>query len=122
RYVGAVYDQKKLELLNESTFFILPSFSEGFPTSIVEAMSMGCIPVITDGCNFPEVFQKKLAFRITPKEQDIINGLNQIKEFPEIKMKEMSAKGRQFVSEAYSLERIADLQFSMYKHLLEGID
>ena len=39
------YSEKK-ELLNSSKIFVLPSYNEGFPLSILEAMSVG-IPVIS---------------------------------------------------------------------------
>jgi glycosyltransferase involved in cell wall biosynthesis len=32
--------------LESSTFFILPSIAEGFPVSLIEAYSQGCIPIV----------------------------------------------------------------------------
>jgi glycosyltransferase involved in cell wall biosynthesis len=33
KYIGSIYGEEKVELLKKSHFYVLPSFSEGFPTS-----------------------------------------------------------------------------------------
>ncbi|MEJ0030745.1 MAG: glycosyltransferase [Bacteroidota bacterium] len=48
-YAGAVYGDGKKKLLNEASYYLLPSYSEGFPTSVLEAMSYGQIPLISSG-------------------------------------------------------------------------
>jgi glycosyltransferase involved in cell wall biosynthesis len=118
-YIGAVYGEQKEMLLQESSYFILPSFSEGFPTSIVEAMSYGCIPIISDGCNFPEVFSEGLAIKTTPREADIITALEKVRKLPPDKTGELSARGRLFVTEQYSLKKIAELQYELYEKMLQ---
>lgn len=49
RYLGVVDEKKKIELLQECNFLILPSYSEGFSMAVLEALSMGkpvvCTPV-----------------------------------------------------------------------------
>lgn len=45
-FEGWVGKEKKIELLKKSQLFILPSYNEGLPLSILEAMSYG-LPIIT---------------------------------------------------------------------------
>ena len=59
-----VYGQEKEALLAQATYFILPSQSEGFPSAVVEAGMAGCVPVVSDGCNFPEVFENHLGIKV----------------------------------------------------------
>jgi glycosyltransferase involved in cell wall biosynthesis len=61
KHLGVISGKKKLDALRHTNVFILPSYSEGFSRSLLEAMSMGkpviCTPVgahkdvISDGVN-----------------------------------------------------------------------
>ena len=68
-YKGPLFDSEKSEVLQKAHYYFLPSFSEGFPSSVVEAMSFGAIPVITQGCNFPEVFEQHLGYEISTDQE-----------------------------------------------------
>jgi len=78
-----VKGKEKEDLLKRANFFVLPSKSEGFPTSVVEAISFGCIPIISDGCNFPEIFQKNLAIKVGSDTKSILDVLNNLENFVE---------------------------------------
>jgi len=45
-YLGVINESQKIKQLHNSLIFILPSYSEGFSMSVLEAMSTGT-PVIT---------------------------------------------------------------------------
>ena len=117
-YLGAVYGAEKDELLRRSHFFALPSFSEGFPTSVLEGMQYGLIPIVAEGCNFPELFEKKMAYEVSPEASTIIHALTQIStETPE-KLVALSEENQAFVLSHYSYNNIADLQYRAYRELL----
>ncbi len=54
-FEGWVSGNKKLKLFNWAQVFILPSFNEGLPISILEAMSYGCPIISTPVGGIPEV-------------------------------------------------------------------
>ena len=54
-FEGWVSGEKKLRLLNWADVYILPSFNEGLPISILEAMSYGCPVISTPVGGIPEV-------------------------------------------------------------------
>jgi glycosyltransferase involved in cell wall biosynthesis len=115
-YVGPVFGQAKEQLLKNSHFFLLPSYSEGFPTSVVEAMQYGLIPVISEGCNFPEVFANQLAFKAEPNINSIKNALELVVATQNIAL--IADKCQKFATEQFSIEHIADLQYQCYSSLL----
>ena len=56
-FEGWVGGEKKIHLLNWMDVFILPSYNEGLPISILEAMSYGCPIISTPVGGIPEVVE-----------------------------------------------------------------
>ncbi len=120
RYVGAIYHSEKEEWLNKSTFFILPSIGEGFSVSVVEAAARGVIPVITEGCNFPEILEIGLAVKTGIDVEEIKSSLKLCAGLNECTKQRMSNNIMQFIKKNYSLEIIAQKQYELYKNLLQS--
>src|SRR5262249_5306120 len=57
RRVGKISHESKVKLLKSSDLFVLPSYSEGFTSAILEAMAASAPILATRECNFPELFQ-----------------------------------------------------------------
>ncbi len=115
QYVGAVYGAEKMQLLATSHYYILPSLSEGFPVSVLEAMSYGCIPIITEGCNFSTVFQQQLGYQIESNVASIATVLQSIlhKDFDA----DLSNRNASFIAEKYSETYIGEQLYKLYNKL-----
>lgn len=57
RRVGSLSHEPKIKLLKSADLFVLPSYSEGFANSILEAMATSTAVLATRECNFPELFE-----------------------------------------------------------------
>lgn len=55
QYKGVVSGEKKLKILHQSSIFVLPSYFEGLPMSLLESMASGLVPVVTDVGSMKEV-------------------------------------------------------------------
>ena len=66
RFEGFVSGEKKIELLNWANVFVLPSFNEGLPISILEAMSYRMPIISTPVGGIPEVVDEKNGKLVTP--------------------------------------------------------
>lgn len=85
KFEGWVSGTKKIELLNWADVFILPSFNEGLPISILEAMSYSMPIISTPIGGIPEVVSEKNGILVTPgNEQEIINAMKIFINNPEI--------------------------------------
>ncbi|MCC7338461.1 MAG: glycosyltransferase [Pirellulaceae bacterium] len=107
RVLGPIYGEAKQTLIESATYFALPSHSEGFPTSVIEAMGAGCIPLISQGCNFPEAQQAGLSFDTGTTVASIQATLSKIFR---LSPEEISAKGMacsNFVRAHYTVQDIA---------------
>lgn len=71
RFEGWVSGDKKLRLLNWADVYVLPSFNEGLPISILEAMSYGCPIISTPVGGIPEVVDDN-GILVTPGNQEEI--------------------------------------------------
>ena len=56
-YLPSVFDEKKVEEFRKAHVFMLPSYYEfeGQPTAILEALSYGCVPVVTPFSLIPDM-------------------------------------------------------------------
>jgi len=115
-YIGPLFGEDKKKMLLRAHYYVLPSFSEGFPTSVVEAMSYGVIPVISEGCNFPEVFEEGLGFKITPEEESIYPMLKLLGS--ETYSLDLSRRNIAYVKNNLSESIISNMLYDMYNNLL----
>lgn len=78
KFEGWVGGEKKLQLLNWADVFILPSFNEGLPISILEAMSYGHPIISTPVGGIPEVVENGCnGILVTPgNEEEIYDAMN----------------------------------------------
>ena len=54
-YVGIISGKRKKDFINSIDIFVLPSYFEGLPMSLLESMSYGAVPVVTPVGSIPEV-------------------------------------------------------------------
>lgn len=66
QYHGAVYGDEKEYLLNQAHVFVLPSYDEGQPLSIIEAYSYGCSVLTTDVGGISDIFEHGCNGKLIP--------------------------------------------------------
>lgn len=102
-------------LLSKSDIFILPSFDEGLPMAIIEAMRAGLPIISTNVGGIPEMITNdKEGFLINPSVEDIKKIILKIIN-NEIDLKKLSSNSRKTYEEKFSLE-------SMIKKYIEVIN
>lgn len=76
KFEGWVSGDKKIELLNWADVYILPSFNEGLPISILEAMSYKMPIISTPVGGIPEVVDETNGMLVTPgAEEEIFSAM-----------------------------------------------
>ena len=113
-FLGPVFGEAKEKLFAESRYYILPSLSEGFPTSVVEAAGAGLLPLISQGCNFPELLDAGGGLDCGMDEESIQIALEKAMYLSENEVKEMQASSRKLIGEKYLWEQIAAEQAEIY--------
>lgn len=119
-FVGPVYNKdKELELCRASAF-ILPSFSEGLPMSILEAWSYSLPVIMTEYCNIQEGFASASAIKIEPNLEDIYEKLIELYNLDEVDLMEMGKNGYSLVKTQFTWDSIAVKTTALYNYLLNA--
>jgi glycosyltransferase involved in cell wall biosynthesis len=74
-YEGWVSGPEKTFLMNKCSVFVLPSYSEGLPVSILEAMSYGQYIVATDVGGIPEIVDQECGILFQPGDKDLMKNI-----------------------------------------------
>jgi len=77
-FVGPQFDQQKDASLIRADAFILPSFSEGLPMTVLETWSHRLPALMTPQCNLPDGFVAKAAIEMSPKAASIAVALRKL--------------------------------------------
>ena len=117
---GAAFGKEKEELLRSADAFVLPSFSEGLPMSVLEAWSYGLPVVMTPECNLPEGFAADAAIRIETSAESIAEGLSTLFSMNDADLMTMGAKGRGLVEERFTWKSVAAQMREVYDWMLGG--
>jgi glycosyltransferase involved in cell wall biosynthesis len=69
-YLGVVQGDAKIQLLNESSVFVLPSYhkSEAIPLSIIEAMASGCAIITSEHNYLPSLVGQDNGLLVKPND------------------------------------------------------
>ncbi len=119
RYLGPAFGKAKNELLSLATFFCLPTVSEGFPSSIVEALHYGIVPICSQGANFPELFKAGLAIDCGTEVSEIQKALEEAVEMDAKQTTELAIQGQHFARKGFSVAKVAEIQYEQFSALLK---
>lgn len=61
KFLGWIRDKEKEEYLRKCSTFILPSYHEGMPMSVLEAMSYGLATISTNAGGIPQIIEQGLS-------------------------------------------------------------
>lgn len=115
---GPAFGADKERLLREADAFVLPSFSEGLPMSVLEAWAYRLPVLMTAQCNLPEGFTAGAAVEITTDPEPLSRKLK-IALLDE-DLHPMGEAGRALVEERFSWSHVARQHLAVYEWLVGG--
>jgi glycosyltransferase involved in cell wall biosynthesis len=118
KLVGPLIDQNKRDAFAAADLFVLPSYSEGSPVVIPEALAVGVPVLATRGSPWPALLTHGCGWWTEICQQGIHEALlDAIQSSPE-HLEEMGRKGRALISAEYTWSRIAPRTLLVYDWLL----
>ncbi len=112
--LGSKYGKEKAVCFSRASFLVLPSLSEGFPVSLLEAMSYGLPVLYTDACNFPEIAAAGAGIEIGISVMHLEEGLEKMMRKSDSERTAMGTRGYDLVKEKYQWEEIINELVSVY--------
>ena len=120
-FAGPVRGQAKVALLKSSHLFVLPSYSENFGISVVEAMAAGLPVIISDQVGIQREVLTHEAGCVVP-----VDACRLAKEMEELlgsalKRKELSRKGIQLVANHYDIKGVANRMKDAFQKVVRRV-
>ncbi|MEM4204673.1 MAG: glycosyltransferase, partial [Candidatus Methanomethylicaceae archaeon] len=116
-FLGPVSGELKVGLLKNSDVFVLPSYSEGFPVAVLEALACKLPVVLTKYCNVPEVAEAGAGIEVDISPYQIANAI--IILLSDHKMrKQMGENGYRLVLERFNWDRVAKMTINLCSEVI----
>ncbi len=119
--VGEVFAEAKHRLWCQTDVLALPSYHEGLPYALLEAMACGVVPVASPVGAIPDVMQDRVHGLLVPARQPqaVAEALEQLAR-DRLLLQRLSHAARERIVTRYSISRLADQFTELYRNLLIG--
>lgn len=119
RFLGPVFGSDKTRLWLESDVFVFPSYSEGLPYALLEAMAAGCVPVTTPVAAIPDVIRDGVhGLLVAPKDVCALALALAALDDDRARLERMARAARDRVLECYTIDRLAGDFRAVYRECL----
>ncbi len=119
-FTGMLYGGMKWSAFAAAEAFVLPSYSEGLPVSVLEAMGMGLLVVVTTHCHLPEITEAGAGWEIPSEVQALTSVLQELLQNSPETNRERGERGPDLISERFSWQSIGRKMNDLYLWLDGG--
>lgn len=119
-YRGIVSGDSKQEALDSANFFLLPSrYGEGLPMALLEAMSSGLVPIVTNDASMKFVIQNEQngIFVNKADSKDLFDKMIQVMDDLELQ-KSLSISARNTIVERYDVKPYVEQLNKLYDSVI----
>jgi glycosyltransferase involved in cell wall biosynthesis len=109
QYLGIITEEEKKKVFTETDVFVLPSYTEGFSMSVLEAMASGLPVVVTPVGALTEIVSegKSGLFVKIGDSEDIESKIEQLITNPEL-ARTMGKNNKEYVHQTFNIKDIAE--------------
>ena len=115
QWVDKVNHRELPQYLNNSKIYILPSFYEGHPKTLIEALSCGCAVIGANSPGIKNIIENGVnGFLCGTDNKSIQKKITFLLENPKIR-NSIALNAREYAVDRYSLNKIAKAELDLYK-------
>ncbi len=119
-FLGPQFGSDKQACYENADAFVLPSFSEGLPMTVLEAWAYKLPVMMTPQCNIPEGFDAEASLKIEHEPNAIACELEKLFSMSDAQREEMGSRGYALVQQKFTWEKVASQFYELYKWVLGG--
>lgn len=113
-YEGAIPTGAAVDRLSGAAVYVLPSFGEIFPMTVLEALSVGTPVILTEDCGIsPLLNSRDAALVVDGSEQSIIEAVRLLLE-DSVRAGELRANGLSAIDDVFSIRAVAERLEGIY--------
>ena len=120
KFVGPVFGNEKINLLDSSDVFVLPSLNENFGIVVAEALARGIPVLTTKGTPWEELNTINCGLCVDNSEEGIREGLSRLIELSRKELSIMGLKGKKLIKDKYLWDNTALLTLELYEWMIKN--
>lgn len=119
-YLGYVTESEKRALLNDSSIYVLPTYAEGLPIAVLEAMAGGNAVVSTEVGSIPEVIDESGGRLVEPGDVDQLTATLHALITEPGTVEAMGRRNHELVADRYSWAAVSRGLTDIYRSTVEN--
>jgi glycosyltransferase involved in cell wall biosynthesis len=117
RFVGPIFAQGKRDAFAAAEVFVLPTYSEGAPIAVLEALGAGVPVLTTHGAPWEDIVRHDCGWWVPVRAAEIGEALSDALGRTCAELGAMGQRGRSLVTDHYSWESVSRHSFMLYQWL-----
>ena len=122
RFMGPLYGQEKRDAMDACDLLVLPTYSEGSPMIVLDALGAGVPVLTTHGASWEDLLRYDCGWWVEISAAALRDVLLDIARMTRDELRAMGARGKDLVRSRYSWEASARQTFMLYEWLLGRAD
>lgn len=118
--LGDMNGKDKNTVYDVADIFVLPSYNEGFPLTVLEAYRQNTPVITTTATPFEQIETLECGWYVDPTVNEIFTSLKEATKLNKDELKVMGKKGYHFVDDNYSIDMLIAKYKELYLWLLNG--
>ncbi|NDV26502.1 glycosyltransferase family 4 protein [Desulfovibrio sp. JC010] len=118
-FPGHIQGQDKYRALEESCIFLLPTYSEGRPVSLLEAMASGLVPLVTDVGGIKDVTEPDETAVLLPEAsaEAIVDGVSRVLDDSALRIR-VAGNAQKYARANFCSRQVAERIIGLYSRII----
>jgi glycosyltransferase involved in cell wall biosynthesis len=117
-WMDQISNHKIPHYMNQSKLFILPSYYEGHPKILIEAMSCGMIVLASNVDGNNQIVRDNInGFLCEPNHRSIEEKINDILKMDYAKLNQIRTSARDHILNQFSIEKVVKMELDLYQNI-----